>query len=261
MKKFLIIGAVAVLTVSCATGADDAVQKSLTNINEELVVVQKSITDMQTSIEDLQAGAARSGADLAANTDAIAELRSELAYLNNEIMMMKGNSSKSAMAPVQEETKTLPGVASVIEVNVPKPNQNDDQQIIIIDEASSSKNSVYSYAIELNNQGKYTEARAKFQEFLSQYPNDKLAGNAQYWIGETYYSTNDMKNAIQAFKNVLDKYSKSVKVPDAMLKIGYAYDKMGDRTQAVNSLNDLLKKYPKSRPAKLASEKLQTWGA
>lgn len=261
MKKFLILAAVAVLTASCATGANDAVQKSLTNINEELVVVQKSITDMQTSIEDLQAGAARSGADLAANTDAIAELRSELAYLNNEIMVMKGNSSKSALTPIQEEPRSNPGMSSILEIDMPKQNQGEDQQIIIIDDASSSKNSVYSYAIELTNQGKYSEARGKFQEFLGQYPKDKLAGNAQYWIGETYYSTNDMNNAIQSFKNVLSKYPKSAKVPDAMLKIGYAYEKTGDKTQAVSTLKDLLNKYPKSRAAKLATEKLQSWGA
>lgn len=263
MKRLLVIAA-ALITASCATSNDEAVQKSLSNINEELVVVQKSITDMQMSVEDLQASSARGGADISANTDAIAELRSELAYLNNEIMVMKSGSSKNAMSPINDEPQIIGGLDPVIEINVPKPAKNNDQQIIIIEEptnAPASKNTTYSHAIDLTNQGKYAEARMKFEEFLKAYPKDPLAGNAQYWIGETYYSLNDMNKAVQAFQAVLDKYPRSSKVPDAMLKIGYAYDRLGDRAKAVDTLRNLLNKYPKARSAKLASDKLQSWGA
>ncbi len=265
MKKIIPVLA-AMAAVSCVGGNDEAVKKSITNINEELVVIQKSITDNQMSIEDLKASSSSAGADISANTDAIAELRSEIAYLNNEIMMIKSKGG-SVSSPMSQDNATASGSdfssdnsSGAMTVTVDESLPADDQQIIIIEDSSAAKNSVYSYAIELNRQRKYPEARAKFQEFLEKYPNDELAGNAQYWIGETYYSVDEMPAALAAFQDVIKKYPKSNKVPDAMLKIAYVYDKQGDRQKAVKDLKELVAKYPKTRPASLASQKLKSWG-
>ncbi len=250
MKKFILLP-LSLMTISCAATSGDAVNKSISNINEELVIVQKSITDNQMSIEDLKTANSTANADIIANTDAIAELRSEIAYLSNEIMILKSGG-------------TLPTDSSTINKannNIADAQKSSDQQIIIIEDSSAAKNSIYSYAIELKRQRKYKEAREKFQEFIDKYPKDELAGNAQYWIGETYYSVDDMKNALSSFELVLSKYPKSNKVPDAMLKIGYVYHNMGRKDSAVKELKSLVKKYPKTKSADLAREKLKSWGA
>ena len=251
MKKFIPLIA-ALTAVACMGGNNEAVNKSITNINEELVVVQKSITDNQMSIEDLKASSSTASADISANADAIAELRAEIVYLQNELMAIKGGA-----APVASDGEnSQPAEAVLTDVSA----ENDDQQIIIIEDSSAAKNSLYSYAIELNRQKKYSEARDKFQEFIDKYPNDELVGNAQYWIGETYYSVNDMNTALAAFEDVLKKYPNSKKVPDAMLKIAYVYDNLGDREKAQSDLKNLINQYPKSKPASLAVQKLKSWG-
>lgn len=247
----------AVILSSCsATTSGEAVKKSLTNINEELVIIQKSLTDTQTSVEDIQSVNANIQADIATNADSIAELRSEIAYLNNEILVLKGGKGATAAASENNKNKELNNI-----VVLDNKEQAPAPQIVVIEDSGAAKNSIYSYAIELNRQKKYTEARAKFQEFLRKYPKDQLAGNAQYWIGETYYSINDMNNALKAFQDVLNKFPKSNKIPDAMLKIGYVQEKQGKTREAINTLNNLLSKYPKSRPAGLARQKLQSLGA
>ena len=52
------------------------------------------------------------------------------------------------------------------------------------------------------------------------YPNDPLAGNAQYWLGETYYVRKDYKNAAAAFAEGYQKYPKGPKAADDLLKLG-----------------------------------------
>ena len=271
MKKVLFSTLTALLAVSCASTGNDAVKK--TNINEELVVIQKSLTDTQMNMEDVQSASGNLQTDVTTNADAIAELRSEIAYLNNEILVLKGNKGATA-APMQDtnsknvsSTTTSKGSSAplnniiILDEKAPAAPKEETPQIVVIEDSGAAKNSLYSYAIELNRQKKYNEARAKFQEFIKKYPKDQLAGNAQYWIGETYYSVNDMNNALKAFQDVISKFPKSNKIPDAMLKIGYVQEKQGKKQDAVATFQDLLKKYPKSKPATLARQKLQTLGA
>lgn len=274
MRKILLSTLVGLFAVSCASGGNDAVKKSLTNINEELVVIQKSLTDTQMNMEDVQSASGNLQNDVTTNADAIAELRSEIAYLNNEILVLKGNkgatastaqdlSGKNVSSTTTSKGNSAPLNNIIVLDDAPAKQEKVEAspQIVVIEDSGAAKNSLYSYAIELNRQRKYTEARGKFQEFIKKYPNDQLAGNAQYWIGETYYSVNDMKNALTSFQDVLKKFPKSNKIPDAMLKIGYVQEKQGKKQEAIATFQNLLKKYPKSKPATLAKQKLQTLGA
>lgn len=274
MRKILLSTLVGLFAVSCASGGNDAVKKSLTNINEELVVIQKSLTDTQMNMEDVQSASGNLQNDVTTNADAIAELRSEIAYLNNEILVLKGNkgatasttqdlSGKNVSSTTTSKGNSAPLNNIIVLDDAPAKQEKVEAspQIVVIEDSGAAKNSLYSYAIELNRQRKYTEARGKFQEFIKKYPNDQLAGNAQYWIGETYYSVNDMKNALISFQDVLKKFPKSNKIPDAMLKIGYVQEKQGKKQEAIATFQNLIKKYPKSKPATLAKQKLQTLGA
>ena len=247
MKKILLSTFVGLFAISCATGGNDAVKKSLTNINEELVVIQKSLTDTQMNMEDVQSASGNLQNDVSTNADAIAELRSEIAYLNNEILVLKGN--KGATASAQDlssknvsSTTTSKGSSAplnniiVLDEDPSKAkDKSSSPQIVVIEDSGAAKNSLYSYAIELNRQRKYTDARGKFQEFI--------------------------KKAMKSFQDVLSKFPKSNKIPDAMLKIGYVQEKQGKKQDAIATFQDLLKKYPKSKPATLARQKLQTLGA
>ncbi len=257
MKKYVILVAL-MSTTACSFSTNDAVSKSLTNINEELVVIQRSITDTRMSVEDVKAGQELINTDIATNSNAISELRSEIAYLNNELMLIKSRVGG-------EDAPTTPPITEMVEIVEEPiieeiPTNEETQQIIIIEDSSAAKNSIYSYALELNRQKKYSEARDKFNEFLTKYPNDPLAGNAQYWIGETYYSVSNNNDALMAFNKVISAYPKSSKVPDAMLKVGYTQDNLKDRNAAATTLKNLIAKYPKSRPAELARQKLKSWG-
>lgn len=120
---------------------------------------------------------------------------------------------------------------------------------------------LYDLSLDMYRDGKFPAAREGFDAFLSKYPDNKLAGNAMYWKGETYYSEKDFAQAILTFKEVAIKYPQHSKVPAAMLKTGMAYEKAGDRDNAVFYMQTLVQEYPDSSEAEVARRRLRAIGA
>ena len=63
-----------------------------------------------------------------------------------------------------------------------------------------------------------------------------LAGNAQYWLGETYYVRKDYENAATAFALGYQKYPKSAKAADDLLKLGMSLGNLGKKPDACTRL-------------------------
>ena len=118
------------------------------------------------------------------------------------------------------------------------------------------EDALYGRAIELIRSGRYIDARASFNDFLRDYPSSKLAGNAFYWIGETYYTEKDFNTAIEKFGVVPDKYPASNKAPDALLKVGYSYLELHEKDKARETLHTLVRRYPGSEAAGKAKKTL-----
>ena len=106
-------------------------------------------------------------------------------------------------------------------------------------------------------QGRYDEAAIRFQRFLDSYPNSALGGDAQYWLGESYYFSQDYGAAKQTFIAVGLNYPQSARLPDALLKLGYIYGQQGDNDQAREVLEKLVQAYPGTQAASLAERRLQ----
>lgn len=90
----------------------------------------------------------------------------------------------------------------------------------------------------------YAGAEGAFRQLVDTYPTDPLAGNAQYWIGESYYVRGQYKNAADAFLKGYKKYKSSEKAPDTLLKLGMALAELGQKDAACSTLNELKAKYP-----------------
>ncbi|MGH7492800.1 MAG: tol-pal system protein YbgF [bacterium] len=116
---------------------------------------------------------------------------------------------------------------------------------------------LYDMAYQDLVRGQYSLAREGFLEFLRRYPQSTLADNAQYWIGESYYSQQQYARAAAEFGEVTEKYTNSDKVPGAMLKRAFALISMSKRAEARTLLEQLVKKYPNSQEAELARARLK----
>ncbi len=121
---------------------------------------------------------------------------------------------------------------------------------------SAGAGDVYKDAYETFQKGNFEGARKKFEAFLKQYPNTELSGNAQFWIGETYYLKKDFEKAILEYEKAIAKYPESSKVPAALFKQALAFLEMGDKTNARNLLKRLIERFPHSDQAERAKKKL-----
>jgi tol-pal system protein YbgF len=107
----------------------------------------------------------------------------------------------------------------------------------------------YDYARSLLKQADWAGAEGAFQAFLGKHPNDPLAGNAKYWLGETYYVRGDYATAAVVFAEGFESYPNSPKAPDNLLKLGMALGNLGRRQDACGTLTALQQRYPDASKA------------
>jgi tol-pal system protein YbgF len=115
----------------------------------------------------------------------------------------------------------------------------------------------YQVALELLRDERYDQSAASFREFLVAFPESSLAGNAQYWLAESYYASNEFEKALADFARVIDDYPKSTKVPDALLKIGYCNYSLQRWDDARTALSRVQSDYPTTTAARLADQYLK----
>ena len=114
----------------------------------------------------------------------------------------------------------------------------------------------YQAAFELLKQGRYDQAAIALQQFMVAFPASNLSDNAQYWLAETHYVTQNFKQALPEFQTVLDRYPDSRKIPDALLKIGYCNYELQQYDASREALSAVVATYPETTAARLASQRI-----
>ncbi|MCH8322130.1 MAG: tol-pal system protein YbgF [Proteobacteria bacterium] len=107
----------------------------------------------------------------------------------------------------------------------------------------------YEFSFQLLRKGDFAGAEAAFSAFLEQHPDDPLAGNAQYWLGETFYVRKNFPKAAEAFLKGFQSYGDSIKGPDSLFKLAMTLGAMGKPAEACAALAELEARYPDANPA------------
>jgi tol-pal system protein YbgF len=123
---------------------------------------------------------------------------------------------------------------------------------------SGREQATYDSAIRELQDGRYEEAIAGLQGFLAAYPDSSLAGNAYYWLGESYYVTRDLSRAKVIFNSLGAKYPNHEKIPEALLKLSYVYSEQDDALMAREMLENLIQRYPNASAAITARKRLES---
>src|SRR5262245_32221402 len=85
-----------------------------------------------------------------------------------------------------------------------------------------------------------------FRHFLSKYPDDRLAGDATFWLGESQFQRQRYRDAAEALLNVSTKYESNAKAPDALPRLGQSLAVLGEKEAACASLGEVLRKFPRA---------------
>lgn len=112
------------------------------------------------------------------------------------------------------------------------------------EETAGSSKQLYEKAYAHLLQQDYAAAEAAFDDFLKRFPGDTLAGNAQYWLGESFFVRGQFKPAASAFLKGYQTYGKSAKAPDSLLKLAMSLDRLGQKDAACASFAELGTRFP-----------------
>jgi tol-pal system protein YbgF len=105
--------------------------------------------------------------------------------------------------------------------------------------------------------GQYSLALSGFEALVRAFPRSEAAGEAQFYMGETYYAQNKWREAIDAYGLVLQNYRNSSTVPDTYFKRGRAYGQANQLDKARESWDAVIKAFPESDAARLAKQDLE----
>ena len=187
---------------------------------------QQRAKALQDALDQLSRAARKSGADLAVDVE---KNQNDLAALRGQLEVIQHRLN------AQEKTA--------------QEQQKKEQ------ERPTDRGALYNLARQRLDQGQTTKARELFQDFLTRYPKDELAANAQYWLGETFYAEKKWNDAIVEFQRVLKEHKGSDKVPDALLKIGMSFQAQGDCQNALLFFDEVAQALKTAPAAKTAHDR------
>jgi len=270
-KRFFCISTVVGLLVTlfgCATTGDiaylrqdiDSLYRQMIDVQKELkqlrsessMKIQKSQADLDFILEPIQR-------EIQILKNAVEENREFAQRPQNELMAsrrdfeirLNGLEEKLDKARKEMEAK----LNEVSKASRAQPKKEPPPK----GEASTGEamEALYKNAKQTYERKDFAAAREKFKAFLAVYPKGELSDNAQFWIGECYYSEKEYEKAIIAYDDVLKKFPKGDKVPSALLKQALCWQELGDKTFAQSLLKRVIKEHPRTEQAKIAKEKLK----
>lgn len=260
---------------SCVTSSDiDGLHRQMNDIERQIQVVEnkssskEEVQKLNTTLSSQTDQLLRSNADASVKLQELSrqietlqakldDTNRRLAELSQQIAATQatlGTSGTAANSPAVGNPIPNPVTPATVAVSRPAPATPAPVP------APPSPQQLYDTAYGDYTKGRYDLAIAGFQQYIQQYPNTDLTDNAQYWTGECEFAQKKYEQAINDFDTLLRRWPQSDKAPGALLKKGYALDALNRRAEAVVALQYVIHEYPASDEARLAQQKLNSWG-
>jgi len=249
-RKALLAIAVPFLLMAACTltpPQEDPVLIRLTEIERRLgalerVIANGSLVELTMQMDALQ----RQAAELQGRTESLEHDAEGTAGRQRDLYVDLDDRIQTLERSVQNAQVSVMDGGSLAPGQLPLPSGTDRDN--------------YQAAFELLKEQRYEPAAMAFQQFLVSYPDSQLADNAQYWLAESFYVTDQFENALKEFQVVISKFPRSRKVPDALLKIGYSNYELERWDSARGALVTLTREdsdYADTTAARLAEQRLK----
>jgi tol-pal system protein YbgF len=232
----------------------DENQKLRTELLFRLENLQSEIRTLSTGVEEYKDYLKRPSKEIGRVKEDV-EVRLKVLEEKRKSLEEKNRAQEEKIKEMEDRLKGVEGKIKQAELEKSSPAKE------VLSEpkgVSAAMGDLYKDAYEIFQKGDFEGARKKFGAFLKQYPNAELSGNAQFWIGETYYQKKDFEKAILEYEKAISKYPESSKIPAALFKQALAFLELGDKTNARNLLRKVIERFPNSEQAEMAKKKLET---
>jgi len=139
--------------------------------------------------------------------------------------------------PERQEINSIEGAQTVI------TESPENKKSLLPDKIPEEQ---YEFAVSFMKIGDYETAEFALKEFINKNKDHDLAGNAQYWYGETFRIRQLYSDAASAYLDGYQNYPKSKKAADNLLKLGITMVQLGEKDQGCKMISGLKKEYPKA---------------
>ena len=191
----------------------------------------------------------------------IQKLQGQIEVLQHQLDQLQQSSKQqyvdldTRVGKLEKAGAPAPAASSATAATVPSATAPAAQQTPTV--PTAEQQSAYSAAFAALRKGDYVGSARGFRNFTQKYPDSPLAPNAYYWLGDSYYVTQNYTPALDAFRTLLKRYPQSAKSSEALLKVGYCQAEMKQYGPARATLEAVIKQYPGSVPARLAAARLR----
>jgi tol-pal system protein YbgF len=118
----------------------------------------------------------------------------------------------------------------------------------------------YQAALRDYNSAKYELSNSEFSDVIKYYPQDDVAGNAHFYMGEIAYRQGKYSQAVKQYDVVLEQFAGNPKAPAAQLRKGESLLQSEQREAGAQELRSLIQRYPQTPEAAEARSKLNGMG-
>jgi tol-pal system protein YbgF len=228
------------------------VQQNTDNMNKMMASVNALQTALKTENDQRGSGNTQLSAQIQSLNDSVDELKTRIANLSTQVQAIQSQMQNVNSLPAQ------PGGAA----GPPASQGPGGQAAALVPAAPAAPpvDQLYQSAIRDYNSAKYAIAASEFGDVIHYYPQDNLAGSAQFYLGEIAYSQGKYQQAIKNYNAVMEQYSGSPKAAAAELRKGLSLIELGQKDAGVRELRTLVQRYPQTPEAQEGRSKLNGMG-
>jgi tol-pal system protein YbgF len=294
-KKFIPIAAMFLLTVTALPPRAHAVAKEIIELQTQVSQLQDLITQLKQSNDERMGVLLHI---VQQNADSIAKMTSQVTTMQQAMASQNENQQLSgqmqALNDSVDELKTRIGKLDATLQSMQAQLQNVQNQPAsgagslapaagpggTADGAAPAPNSpapaatgpgagsaavpplqqTYQAGLRDYNSAKYELANNEFADVAKYYPQDDLAGNAHFYMGEIAYRQGKYSQAIKHYDVVLEQFAGNPKAPASQLRKGESLMESQQREAGAQELRSLIQRYPQTPEAAEARSKLNGLG-
>jgi tol-pal system protein YbgF len=233
---------------------------------KEILQLQADMIDLKNRMNELQTSMDRNDAALKALVEKMADQVNGLAggiqKIAQAVDTVKGQSDKSSselrviLTQLNTHVNDLQEGLTAIRSQVGSVSQQV-REMKTTAEPLAGPNDIWKGAVVDVLTGNYDLAIGGFREFLSKYPTDPRAGEAQLSIAEALFSQKKYEQALTDYDLFLQKYPGHDKTGTALLKKGLALAEQNQPQLAIATLQQVVKEFPKTSEAETAQSKIK----
>lgn len=271
--KYLTLVGVAMLCVSVSAqaqqyNASEPLMNEIEAIRQELAILQRqmyreqndgisnprSAADIVVKIGEFDEKLRQLSGKVDETNYKIKQLENKIDLINKDVDVrikmiegkpVEGGAPAASLSLNKEKFKAPVAVGAPKSVTGDSISKGDDLAPV----KTKSVQQIYDEGIAAVKISDYAVAEQRFNDILKKSPDDKLAGNAQYWLGEVFYGQKNYQKAAVAFAKVIEKYKDGSKGPDSLLKLGMSMQNLKKNTEACQAFNSMKTEFPKADKA------------